>query len=208
MDTAQTFWNLLVNPNVAYLLLIAGLWGLMASFAVPGTGVPEVAAAICLTLAVMGLARLPVNMIGVTLIVISMIMLVIDLKVQSHGALTIGGITALALGSIFLFQQKDSQASLSLWVVAFTTLGSALFFGVALTAAMRAQKRPIVMDPQAVTGQVGEVRDPLDPLGTVQLRSELWSARPETAGEIIKSGTKIVVTGLEGLTLKVKQLER
>ena len=206
MDIALAFWELLVNPNVAYVLLIIGLWGLMAAFAAPGMGVPEVSAAICLTLAVMGLARLPVNIIGVTLVLVAMVLLAIDLAVQSHGALTIGGIIALAIGSIFLFRPEEGQPGLSLWVVALTTLGSALFFSVALAAAVRAQKKPVVMDPQAVAGQVGEVRSPLDPQGTVQLRSELWSARSETPGESIESGAKIVVTGLEGLTLQVKRL--
>jgi membrane-bound serine protease (ClpP class) len=206
MDLAMTFWELLVNPNVAYLLLVIGLWGLMTAFAMPGMGVPEVAAAVCLTLAVLGLARLDVSAIGVSLIVLSMIMLVIDLKVQSHGALTIGGIITLALGSIFLFRPAEGEAGLSLWVVALTTIGSGLFFGVALGAAMRAQRRPIVMDPKAVAGQIGQVRDPLDPIGTVQLRSELWSAKADTAGETIETGVKVVVTDLEGLTLKVKRI--
>ena len=206
MDIALAFWELLVNPNVAYLLLVIGLWGLMAAFAAPGTGIPEVAAVICLTLAVMGLARLPVNAIGAALIVVSMGLLVIDLKVQSHGALTLGGIITLGLGSIFLFPPVENQPGLSLWVVGFTTLGSALFFGVALAAAMRAQHRPLLMDPQAVAGQRGEVDDPLDPIGTVQLRSELWSAKSETPGETIESGAKVVVTELEGLVLKVKRI--
>jgi membrane-bound serine protease (ClpP class) len=206
MDMAQMFWNLLVNPNIAYLLLIIGLWALMASFAVPGTGVPEVTAMLCLLLAVMGLARLPVDVVGVALIAASMVMLVLDLKVQSHGILIMGGVITLALGSIFLFRPMEGQEGLSLWVVGFTTLGSALFFGVALASAARAQKRPIVMDPQAVAGQLGQVRDPLDPLGTVQLRSELWSAKAETPDAVIESGVKVVVTGLEGLTLKVKRV--
>ncbi len=206
MDLAMTFWDLLVNPNVAYLLLIMGLWGLMTAFAMPGTGVPEVAAMVCLTLAVLGLARLDVSVIGVSLIALSMVMLVIDLKVQSHGALTLGGIITLALGSIFLFRPAEGQAGLSGWVVALTTVGSGLFFGVALGAAMRAQKRPIVMEPKAVAGQLGEVRDPLDPIGTVQLRSELWSAKAEMAGETIGTGVKVIVTDLEGLTLKVKRV--
>ncbi len=206
MDIAQAFWELLVNPNVAYLLLVIGLWGLMATFAMPGTGVPEVAAAICLTLALLGLARMDINIFGAALIVIAMILLVIDLKVQSHGALTLGGVIALALGSVFLFRPVEGQPGLSFWVIGATTLGSALFFSVALAYAMRAQKQPVVMEPKAVLGQHGQVRDPLDPLGTVQLRSELWSAQSETPGEIIESGTHVVVTGLEGLVLKVKKI--
>ncbi len=206
MDLAMAFWAILVNPNVAYLLLIIGLWALMAAFATPGTGIPEVAAAICLTLAVLGLARLPLNVVGVALIAISMVMFLIDLNVSSHGALTLGGVAALAIGSIFLFRPEAGQPGLSLWIIGLTTLGSALFFGVGLAAAMRAQKRPLVMDPTAVAGQVGEVRNALDPTGTVQLRSELWSAKSETPGEIIESGAKVVVTGLEGLALVVKKL--
>jgi len=206
MDIALTFWNLLVNPNVAYLLLVIGMWALIAAFAAPGTGIPEVAATIFLPLAIMGLARLPVNAIGVTLIILSMIILVLDLQVQSHGALTLGGIIALALGSLLLFRPVEGQPGLSLWLVAFTTAGSALFFGVALTFAMRAQRRPPTINSRAVIGQVGEVRDPLDPVGAVQLRSELWSAKAETPGEVVETGTRVVVTELEGLMLIVKKM--
>ncbi|MBN1886465.1 MAG: hypothetical protein JW850_00680 [Thermoflexales bacterium] len=206
MDLAMAFWEILVNPNVAYLLLIIGLWALMASFATPGTGISEVSAAILLALAMLGLARMEINVVGLALIAISMTMLLIDLKVQSHGALTLGGVVALAIGSIFLFRAEAGQPGLNLWIVGLTTLGSAAFFGVALTAAMRAQKRPLAMDPTAVTGQVGEVRTTLAPSGTVQLRSELWSAKSETPGEPIESGTQVVVTGLEGLELVVKKV--
>jgi len=206
MDIALAFWNLLVNPNVAYLLLVIGMWALIAAFAAPGSGIPEVAATILLPLAIMGLARLPVNAIGVTLIIVSMIILVLDLKVQSHGALTLGGIMALALGSLLLFRPVEGQPGLSLWLVAFTTAGSALFFGVALTFAMRAQKRPPAINSRAVIGQIGEVRDPLNPVGAVQLRSELWSAKAETPGEVVEAGAKVVVTELEGLTLIVKKM--
>ena len=206
MDIALAFWNLLVNPNVAYLLLIIGMWALIAAFAAPGTGISEVTAAIALPLAIMGLARLPVNAIGITLIIVSMIILILDLKVQSHGALTLGGVTALALGSLLLFRPIEGQPGLSLWLVAITTAGSALFFGVALTFAMRAQKRPPTINSRDVIGKVGEVRDPLGPIGAVQLRSELWSARAETPGEVIERGAHVVVTELEGLTLIVKKM--
>jgi membrane-bound serine protease (ClpP class) len=205
MDMAMIFWDVLVNPNVAYLLLIIGLWALMASFAVPGTGVPEVSAAVCLVLALLGLARLPVNVAGMALILLAMALLLVDLKVQSHGALSVGGTLALAIGSLFLFRPVEGQAQLSIGVIAVTTLGTALFFGVALAAAVRAHKRPVVYNPQAVTGQVGQVRDPINPIGTVQLRSELWSAKSETPDETIESGVKVIVTELDGLTLKVKK---
>lgn len=206
MDIALSFWNLLINPNVAYLLLIIGLWALAAAIATPGTGVPEAMAIFCLTLAVMGLVRLPVNIVGVALITISMMMLAIDLKVQSHGTLTIGGVIAMAMGSLFLFRPVEGQPGLSLWIVGITVMGSALFFGVALTAAIRAQQSPPLMTPKAVTGQLGEVRDPINPIGAVQLHSELWSAKAETPGEVIESGAKVIVTGVEGFTLRVKKV--
>jgi membrane-bound serine protease (ClpP class) len=206
MDIALTFWNLLINPNVTYLLLVIGLWALIAAIAAPGIGIPEAATVICLTLAVVGLVRLPVNIVGVSLIIVSMVMLAIDLKVQSHGALTVGGVVTMALGSIFLFRPVEGQPGLSLWVVGITVLGSALFFGVALAAAVSAQQRPPVMAPRAIIGQLGEARDPLAPTGVVQLHSELWSAKVETPGEVIESGAKVIVTGVEGFTLRVKRV--
>jgi membrane-bound ClpP family serine protease len=91
MDIATTFWNLLVNPNVVYLLFVIGLWALITAIATPGTGFPEAAAVVCLALAVLGLARLPVNLAGAALIVVSVILLALDLTLRSHGALTLGG---------------------------------------------------------------------------------------------------------------------
>jgi membrane-bound serine protease (ClpP class) len=206
MDIATTFWNLLVNPNVVYLLFVIGLWALVTAIATPGTGFPEAAAVICLALAVLGLARLPVNLAGAALIVVSVILLALDLTLRSHGALTLGGVVIMALGSLFLFRPIEGQPGVSLWVVGITVVLSAFFVGVVLAAVVRTQHSPPAMPPKPVIGQVGEVRTAIDPVGAVQLHSELWSAKAEAPGEVIESGSHVVVVGIEGLTLRVKQV--
>ena len=106
----QTLSTLLTDPNVVYILLIVGLWAAAAAVYVPGTGLLEVSAVICLVLAITGLTRLPVNMVGIVLIVVAGLLFVIDLKVQSV-ALTVGAAASLVWGSVFLFPPRSARSN-------------------------------------------------------------------------------------------------
>ncbi len=200
MDMAQTLWQLLINPNIAYLLLIMGLWSGITAFAVPGTGLAEAVAFISLALGVMGLAQLPVNLVGAALIGLAFLLFVLELKVISHGALTLGGIVSFALGSIFLVRPTETQPGISLAVVAATTLATLVFVLLAFRAALRVYRLPVYSNPQRMIGTIGVVKQALAPLGTVQVRSELWSA---VADEPLPAGERVVVTKIEGLKLHV-----
>jgi len=201
MDIAQALWQLLINPNVAYLLLIIGLWAAITAFIMPGTGLPETIAAVCLVLAITGLAQLPVNLVGAAMIALAFVLFVLEFKVVSHGALTAGGVVAFALGSIFLVRPTESQPGLSLWVVGLATLATAAFFAVGVTAAVRTLRQPVFSNPQRrLVGARGVVKQPLSPVGTVQVKSELWSA---VADEPLAAGEHVVVTAIEGLRLRV-----
>jgi membrane-bound serine protease (ClpP class) len=203
-DLVLAFWQLLINPDVVYLLFITGLWAVVAAWTVPGTGLPEVAAATCLTLAFIGLAQLPINLAGLFLIFLSLGLFVADLKVHQSGALLLGGAVALALGSLFLFRvEGESRARVSYWLIALVTLGSGGFFGIALTRVMRAQSRPLQMGLETVVGASGYAVGDLAPMGTVQVRSELWSALADD--EPITAGEEVVVVGVEGVKLKVRR---
>lgn len=202
-EFVSALWVLLVNPDVVYLLFVAGLWALVASWTVPGTGVPEVMAAVCLTLSFVGFARLPLNFAGLMLILVSIGLFVADLKYHQSGALLTGGAVALAVGSLFLFKiEGESRARVSYWLIAVVTLASGGFFGVALTRVMKAQDKPTQVGPEMVIGATGYVVNEIDPLGTVQVKSELWSA---LADEPIAAGEEIEVVGVDGLKLRVKR---
>ena len=201
MDIAQTLWQLLINPNVAYLLLIIGLWAAITAFIMPGTGLPEAIAAVCLVLAITGLAQLPVNLVGAAMIAVAFVLFVLEFKIVSHGALTAGGIVAFALGSVFLVRPTETQSGLSLWVVGVATLATAAFFAVGVTLAVRTLRQPVFSNPQRrLIGARGVVTQSLSPVGTVQVKSELWSA---VADEPLAAGEHIVVTAIEGLKLRV-----
>lgn len=201
MDIAQALWQLLINPNVAYLLLIIGLWSAVTAFLMPGTGLPEAIAALALVLSVTGLAQLPVNFIGAVLIALSFVLFVLELKIASHGALTVGGIISFALGSVFLVRPTESQPGVDLAVVGLTTAATVAFFVFAVSAAVKAHKLPAVSNLQnRLVGANGIVKESVSPVGTVQVKSELWTA---VADEPLAAGEHVVVKKIEGLRLRV-----
>jgi membrane-bound serine protease (ClpP class) len=201
-ELVRMLWSLLTNPNVVYVLLIIGLWAAAAAFYVPGTGLLEVAAVVGLVLAIAGLTQLPVNVVGMILIVVAGLLFIIDLKVHSV-ALAVGAAVSLVLGSVFLFPPSDSTLRLSPWLIGGVTLASLGFFGVAISAAMRAQRLRAKVTAETIVGHRGVVTAPIDPVGTVQVHSELWTA---VADESIGAGEEVEVTALEGLRVRVMRV--
>ena len=205
MDIAQGLWQLLINPNVAYLLLIIGLWAGITAFFVPGSGLLEAMAAVSLVLGVTGLTQLPINVVGAALIVLAFILFLLEFKLMSHGALTAGGVVSFVLGSIFLVRPSETQPGVSLTVIGATTLATVVFFAVAVRAALRTYRQPIFSNRQRIVGAHGIVKQTLAPAGTVQVKSELWSA---VADEQVAAGEEVVVTAVEGLKLRVARAKR
>jgi membrane-bound serine protease (ClpP class) len=203
VNIAEAVWSFLSDPNVAYLLLILGLWALLIAVFSPGTGISEGVAVIALALAALGFSRLPVNVVGLVMIAVGFGLFIAEAHLQSHGILTVSGAIALFLGSFFLFQpQGVAGVQLSLALIGAVTIASVAFFAVVLSVAMRIYRLPPRTGVLTVVGQEGVVRDPLDPVGTVQLPGELWTAR---AAEPIGAGETVVVEELEGLTVHVKR---
>ncbi len=197
MDIAQTLWQLLINPNIAYLLLVIGLWSAITAFVVPGTGLPETIAAVCLALGVTGLTQLDINAVGAVMIALAFVLFLLEFKVMSHGALTVGGVVSFALGSLFLIRPTEAQPGVSVAVVSMTTLATVVFFAVAVRAALRTFRQPIFSSPQRLIGARGTVKRPLAPVGTVQLKSELWSA---ISDEPLVAGDSVLGCGASGVT--------
>lgn len=205
MELTQVLWALLSNPNVVYAMLIIGLWAAAAAFYAPGTGALEVAAVICLALAIAGLTQLPTNVVGVILIVIASVLFAIDLKVQSV-AITVGAAIALVLGSVFLFPPDENVPQVSPWLIGGVTLGSLGFFGMALFAVARTRQMRAKVSAEEVVGQMGIVTDPLDPTGTVQVQSELWTAIAAGEDSPIDAGEEVKIIAVEGLKVCVKRI--
>jgi membrane-bound serine protease (ClpP class) len=205
-ELTDAIWSVLTNPNVVYLLLIVGLWAAAAAVYVPGTGLLEGAAVIFLVLAVVGLTQLPTRVVGVLLIVVSGALFLVDLKVQSV-AITVGGVASLVVGSVFLFRPAADEPAaatgeLSPWLIALVALGSLVFFTGAVAAVLRSQRLRAKVDAGSIVGQRGVVTAPIDPVGTVQVQSELWTAVSETS---LSEGEEVQVVALEGLRLRVQR---
>ena len=207
MSLPQKILHAIVDPNIAYLLFTIGIWALIAEFYHPGAILPGVTGAICLILAFVAFGSLPVNWGGVALIVLAVILFILDIKVAGY-ALSIGGAIAFILGSLMIFSPfaPPSPAMPPLTVsrplIAVMTASITAFFLFALSAGIRAQRAKVISGIGTMVGATGVATSDLDPWGTVQVRSELWSAVAE-GGETIRKGERVRVVGVEGLKLRV-----
>jgi membrane-bound serine protease (ClpP class) len=193
----------LVDPNVAYLLLMLGFYGILFELQNPGAILPGVAGAIFLLLAFFALSALPVNAAGLALLILGVGFLVAEIKVHSHGLLTVGGAIAMAIGGLMLF---DDRAVHVAWpLVLATTAVTVAFFAALITLAIRGRRGPRASGVAAILGRRAQVIERLGPRGRVRLDAEVWNAEAAAAIEV---GAEVVVTGVEGLTLRVRPAAR
>ncbi|MDX9714136.1 MAG: nodulation protein NfeD [Dissulfurispiraceae bacterium] len=191
------------NPNVAYILMMLGFYGIFFELTNPGSLVPGILGGISLVLAFYAFQTLPVNYAGLLLIVIGIILFILEIKVTSYGLLSIGGIGCVVLGSIMLIDSPDPIMKLSLSVVLPAALVTALFFGITIRLAFRAFRRRPVTGVEGLVGIHGAaISDIGRDSGQVMIQGEIWSAYSE---ELIPADAKIIVESVEGLRVKVKR---
>jgi membrane-bound serine protease (ClpP class) len=198
------FLNLITDPNIAYILLMLGMLGLFFELANPGVILPGVIGGISLILAFFAFQSLPLNFAGLLLILFGIVLLIAEIKVVSHGVLTIGGIIAIVLGSVMLIDTPEVSLRVSWKVILPTVAATTAVFVFAVSAGIRAQLRRPATGSEGLVGEVGVARSPLDPDGQVFVRGEIWRAVSE-AGTIAE-GERVRVVGLQGLTLKVTRV--
>ncbi len=201
MNLAESLLYLLSDPNIAYILMILGVNGLIFELSNPGAILPGVVGGICLLLAFYTLGTLPLNYAGLGLIAFAFILFVIDVKMPTHGLLTVGGVVSLSLGSLMLTSGAAPYLSISPWVIAAVVLCTALFFAFIIGKAVMAQRKRAVTGKEGLIGAVGIVKKPLAPDGMVLVQGELWGA--SAGGEGIEAGEQVKVVKMEGLRLKV-----
>ncbi len=204
-------WNLrvlsvLANPNLAYLLFLAGLAGIAIEFYNPGAILPGVTGAIALILAMLAFQVLPINYAGLLLIVVGIALLIAEVKIVSHGILGVGGVVALALGSIiFVDWSAPDYLRVSLLVVVPTVTTLTLALLLIVGAAVRSQGRPAMGGEADLVGQVGEARSRIAPEGKVFVHGEYWNGRSATP---IEAGERVRVTAIRGFVLEVEPADR
>ena len=193
--------NVITDPNVAYVLMMLGMLGLFFELSNPGVILPGVIGGISLILAFFAFQSLPINYAGLLLILFGIALLVAEIKIVSHGILAMGGIVAMALGSLMLFDSPDVGFRISWWVIAPTVGATAGLFLFVVAAGMRALKRRPLLGASGMIGETAVARGPLAHDGQVAVHGELWNAIAE--GDPVPDGAPVRVVGVEGLTLKV-----
>lgn len=195
----------LSNPNIAYLLLMIGLAGLYFEFAHPGAILPGVVGGISLILAFYALQTLPVNYAGILMIIFGVILFIAEIKIISHGMLTVAGVISLILGSIMLFEPPIPALRVSLDVMIPTIVIVSLFFVGVITLAVKAQVRKPVTGPEGMVGEEGYAITPVHTEGKVFVRGEYWNASSQ---QPVEKGKRIKVTGVKGLKVEVEEIEK
>ncbi len=195
--------NFISDPNVAYLLMLIGFYGLFFELTNPGAIFPGVVGGISLILAFYSFQTLPVNYAGLLLILIGVILFILEVKVASYGMLTIGGIFSMILGSLMLYDSPFPFMRLSLSVIIPAVLVTAFFFGITFRLAYKAYKRRPVTGQEGLIGLEGIAKTDITlDGGMVFLHGEYWSAYSDN---IIHKDEKIIVDEVKGLKVKVKR---
>jgi membrane-bound serine protease (ClpP class) len=205
MDLRYKVLAFISDPSVAYMLMLLGFYGLFFELTNPGAIFPGVTGAIFLILAFYSFQTLPVNYAGLLLIILALVLFILEIKIISHGLLTIGGVISMVIGSLMLFDSPAPFLRLSLALILPAVILTALFFTVTFRLAYRALKRKPVTGGEGLIGSEGKaITDITKDGGTVALHGEVWSAGSD---EIIQKGDRIEVISLSGLQIRVKKKE-
>ena len=207
----QKFLGIVSDPNVAYILMMLGIWGIILEFYHPGGILPGVVGVICIILGLYGLHTLPVNYAGLGLIILAIILFIAEIKITSYGMLTVGGVISLFLGS-FMLIDTDSPlelAEISLSVIITTVAVVSGLFILLIWLVVKAHKRKVVTGEEGLIGEICEVIDKIEAgkTGAVKMRGEIWNAVLSSGSEeIIPENSKVKVVEVNNLTLTVQKI--
>ncbi len=203
MSPRQKFLLTISNPNLAYILLMLGLLGLYFEFSNPGAILPGVLGGISLLLAIFSFQILPINYVGLLLILLAIGLFILEIKVQSYGILSVGGIIAMLIGSIMLINAPIPELRPSLNFIIPVAVGISLIFIFLIYIAIRAHTKKVFTGKEGLVGEIGTASTRINPEGKVFVMGEIWNAESE---EDIPKGSKVEITEvLKNLKIKVKK---
>jgi membrane-bound serine protease (ClpP class) len=200
MGTFESVLNAISNPNVAYVLMVLGMMGLYFELSNPGVILPGAIGGISLILAFFAFHTLPVNYAGILLILLGLILFIAEIKIVSHGMLTIAGMTAMVLGSLMLFESPDPYLRISWGVILVTVLATSAFFSVVVAKALAVHRHRPTTGREGLIGLEGVAETGMAPEGKVFVRGEYWDAWSD---EEIDAGSRIRVLEVDGMRVKV-----
>jgi membrane-bound serine protease (ClpP class) len=207
MSIGQKLLRLISDPNIAYILLMIGLYGLLFELYNPGSIFPGVIGIISLILAFYALHTLPVNFAGIALIIVGIILFVLETQIVSHGLLTIGGIISFILGSLMLIRTESALEvfKISYHIIIVLAILTFLFFSFAIGLGLKAQKRKATTGIEGMIGEIGNAITDLNPEGQVSVHGEIWTAF-SIDNQLIEANSKVEVVEVQNLKLKVKKI--
>jgi membrane-bound serine protease (ClpP class) len=205
MGFIEKLLNIISDPNIAYILLMLGFYGLMFELYNPGSILPGIVGVICLILAFYSLHTLPINYAGLALILFALLLFLLEIKIASHGVLAIGGIISLLLGSMMLIRTGSGDIGRISWgVIISATIVTSLFFLFVVGMGLKAQRLQPTTGMNALMNEIGMANETLNPAGMVMVHGELWQAE-SLSGEINK-GEKIRIKDMKGFKLFVERV--
>jgi len=198
----QAFLDIISSPNIVFILFSLGGMGIVLELYNPGSILPGVVGGICLILAFYGVRTLPINYAGVLLILFSIILFLLEIKIVSHGLLTIGGVVSIIIGGMMLIDTADPELKVSRSIIYSVAVVVGAFAVLAFTLAYKARVSKPTTGTEGLVGLTGAVKSKIDKTGYVYLAGELWEA---SADEVIEEGEEIVVVAVDNLKMKVKK---
>ncbi len=205
--------RLLVQANIAFILLSVGIVSLQLELTHPGAWVPGLVGVICIALAIYGMGFLPVNWFGLVFVATAFVLFILDIKAPTHGALTAAGVASFIVGALMLFNTNPINApsapsfqQVSVPLVVGTGIVIGLLFAAVVAFALRAQHVPIQTGAASIIGKMGTARSDIGLSGQAQVGSELWTAEAAPGSPAIGKGDKVEVVEVRGLRLRVRKI--
>jgi membrane-bound serine protease (ClpP class) len=206
LHEVETDWRtellaLVTNPNVAYLLMLIGIYGLLLEGYNPGAVLPGVVGAICLLLALFAFQVLSVNYAGLALIALGVVLIVAESFVPSFGTLGLGGIVAFVFGSVMLLDREVPGFSIAWQLIAAMALAGALVLLAIVSFAVRARRRPVVSGTEGMKREIAEAVEDFERTGLVRVHGELWTAE---SSRPVRAGQRLAIREVDGLVIRVE----
>jgi membrane-bound serine protease (ClpP class) len=194
--------SFITDPNIAYIFMLLGIYGLFFELYNPGAILPGIVGSLSLIVAFYSLQLLPLNWAGMLLILLGVVLFLLEIKVTSYGMLTIGGVVSMVLGSLMLFEPMKAGFHVGLELILAASITTALFFLFVVGKGLQAQRRKVITGKEGLVGETGMVTVALKLRGKVQVHGEWWDAE---AKEPLEPGTEVKVTAVVGMRLRVEK---
>jgi len=208
MSFVEQLLDILVNPNIVFLLVTIGVQAILIELSSPGGWAAGFTGLSCLALAAYGLGVLPVNWFGALFILASFVLFVLDVKAPTHGALTTAGIGSFILGALVLFNSPGVPQfqRVSVPLVIGVGIITGILFALVVGFAIRAQRVPISVGLESMVHKTGIARTDINPTGQLQAGSELWTAELAEGAEPVRAGESVEIVEIRGMRLRVRKL--